>query len=130
MKILKKTLGVVLAMAMVVGATNVSVFAASSSKKVTGYGTLSGSLNKSGEYTTKVTKNNDKAYLTIGGVIQDRNGKNIKNQQTIKSSRGAKTFHGYWTSIPAKAYAIYGAHGVQGGTQYKGDATYTVTHVK
>lgn len=130
MKTLKKALGLVLAMAMVVGATNVSVFAASSSKSVTGYGTLYGSLNKSGEYTTKVTKNNDSARLTIGGVIQDRNGNNIKNQQTIKSDRGAKVFHGFWTSLPAKTYAIYGSHGVQDGTKYRDGVVYTVTHVK
>lgn len=130
MKTLKKTLGIVLAMAMVVGVTNVSAFAASSSKKVKGYGTLYGSLNKRGEYTTKVSKNTDKARLTIGGVIQDKNGKNIKNQQTLKSDRGVKTYHGYWTSLPAKTYAIYGSHGVQNGTKYNDGVVYTVTHVK
>lgn len=130
MKTFKKTLGIVLAMAMVVGAANISAFAASSSKNVKGYGTLYGSVNKSGRYTTKVSKNTDKARLTISGLLQDKNGKNIDKQRTIKSDRGAKVLQGHWNYLPAKTYAIYGAHGVQDGIKYKDGVVYTVTHTK
>jgi len=106
---------------------SISAFAASASTTTTGYGTLSGTLSSAGAYTTKVTKNTDSAYLTISGTIQNSAGTTLVTQQTIKSSTSATSFSGTWSSIPSTAYALYGAHGVQGGSTYGSAAVYTYT---
>lgn len=125
---LKKTLILGLAVAMVT-VNSASVFAASSSTSTTGYGTLYGSLTSTGSYVTKVDKNNDNAKLTISGEIQDKAGNTLISKQTIYSSSGATNYSGQWSSIPSNAYALYGTHGVQNGSQYGSAAVFTVTHV-
>lgn len=122
----KKIASVVVAMAMVT-CVPLTAFAGSSSKSVNGYGTLYGSLGRTGSYVTSVSKNNDRAYLTIGGTIQDKNGNTIEKQQNIYSSRGETYFSGSWRYVPSNAYALYGAHGVQGGSTYGAAAVYTYT---
>lgn len=112
-----------------IGTSSLTAFAASSSTAATGYGTLYGSLSKTGYYVTSVTKNNDNAKLTISGTIQDVNGRTVATQQTIYSDRGDTSFAGTWKYVPSNAYALYGTHGVQNGTQYGAAAVYTVTHV-
>ncbi|MBM7713264.1 hypothetical protein MHB50_13750 [Siminovitchia sp. FSL H7-0308] len=102
-------------------------FANTSSKPVTGYGTLTGTLSGS-NYITKVTQNPDSAQLSIKGSMQDRNGKTVVSTQEIKSPRGRTYFSGSWSSVPSNVYVIYGTHGVQGGSKYKAAAVYTYTH--
>ncbi|GAC40920.1 uncharacterized conserved protein [Paenibacillus popilliae ATCC 14706] len=104
------------------------VFANSSSKSAPGYGTLYGSLAGT-SYTTTVSQNRDNAYLSVNGSIQDYHGNTLVAQQEIRSSRGATSLAGSWNGLPAKAYAIYGGHGVQGGSKYNAYAVYTYTHV-
>ena len=70
-----------------IGTSSLTAFAASSSTAATGYGTLYGSLSKTGYYVTSVTKNNDNAKLTISGTIQDVNGRTVATQQIIYSDR-------------------------------------------
>lgn len=120
----KKLLSLVGATALVM-AFSVSAFAGSSSKSVPGYGTLYGSLDGSGNYVTSVSSNPDRAYLTIKGVIQNINGSNISTQQEIDSGRGDTYHSGSWDWIPSNAYALYGTHGVQGGSRYGARAVYT-----
>ncbi len=122
-----KKIACVLVAAAMVTCLPITAFAGSSSKSVNGYGTLYGKLSSSGSYVTSVSKNNDRAYLTIGGTIQDKNGKTIEKQQNINSSRGETYFSGSWRYIPSNAYALYGAHGVQGGSTYGAAAVYTYT---
>jgi hypothetical protein len=129
MKKMKKFLVLSLTVAMV-AANGITAFAGSSSKSTTGYGTLYGSLTSSGSYVTQVDKNNDNAQLTISGEIQNKAGKTLVSKQTIYSSKGATRYSGKWSGIPSDAYALYGTHGVQNGTQYGSAAVYTVTHVE
>jgi len=81
------------------------------------YGTLTGTLSENGYYTTSVTRNPDSARLTISGLFQNVYGQNIGVQNNLYSARGARFFSGFWSSIPAGTYTMYGTHGVQGGTQ-------------
>ncbi|MEI3612558.1 hypothetical protein [Pseudogracilibacillus sp. SO30301A] len=104
-----------------------SAFANTSSKSVTGYGELTGTLSGK-SYTTKVTKNPDRAYLTIKGSMQNKKGQTVVNTQQLSSSRGAKNLRGKWSSVPSSIYVIYGTHGVQGGSKYGPAAVYTYTH--
>jgi hypothetical protein len=104
-----------------------SVLANTSSKSVTGYGTLTGTLSEK-SYTTKVTRNPDTAQLTIKGSMQDRSGKTVVNTSEIKSTRGRTSFSGQWSSVPSNVYVIYGTHGVQGGSKNPAAAVYTYTH--
>lgn len=112
---------------VIVASFQITAFAGSSSKSTSGYGKLYGSLNSSGSYVTSVDRNNDRAYLLIGGTIQNKAGTTLITQQNITSSRGATYFSGYWTNIPSSAYALYGAHGVQGGSKYGASVVYTYT---
>ena len=130
MKLKFKKLAIMALTVATVASNGMTAFAASNSKTTSGYGKLYGSLTKTGNYVTSVTKNPDKAKLTISGTIQDVNGKTLVTQQPIYSGRGATKLSGHWTNIPSRAYAIYGAHGVQGGTKYGAAVVYTVTHVK
>lgn len=123
---MKKFLAVAMALTLM-GATSITVCAASSSKPVNGYGTLSGTLTSNGNFTTRVTKNPDRAYLTIAGTVQDINGNTIYNQSQINSDRGETYLGGYYKQIPSNAYAIFGTHGVQGGSTYGAGAVYTYT---
>ncbi|NNJ29508.1 hypothetical protein [Lacrimispora defluvii] len=123
----KKIAGVLVTVAMVT-CLPLTAFAGSNSTSTKGYGTLYGNLSSSGSYVTSVSKNEDRAYLTIGGTIQDKNGNTIEKQQNISSSRGDTYFSGSWRYIPSNAYALYGAHGVQGGSTYGAAAVYTYTH--
>lgn len=128
MKFGKKTiLGMVAIMACVSVAT--AAFADTKSVTLTGYGQLKGTLDGR-YYATTVTNNPDNAILTIEGTIQDKNGKTLIAQKKLESRRGERSFSGYWTGLPSNAYAIYGAHGVKGGTKYKPGVVYTVTHIK
>lgn len=105
-----------------------SAFANTSFKSVTGYGTLTGTLYGK-NYTTKVTKNPDRARLTIKGSMQNKKGQTVVNTQQLKSSRGKTSYSGRWSSVPSSVYVIYGTHGVQEGSKYGADAVYTYTHV-
>jgi len=132
MKSGKKFIAGIAAAAACLSIATVTAFANTSSTPATGYGTLTGTLTSGTDtayYTTQVTQNNDNAYLTIAGSIQDQAGKTLVTKQQINSSRGATTFSGSWTSLPAGAYAVYGTHGVQGGRTYGAYAVYTYTHV-
>lgn len=100
-----------------------SAFANTSSKSVTGYGKLTGTLSGK-SYTTKVTKN----PLTIKGSMQNKKGKTVVNTQQIKSARGKTNYSGRWSSVPSSVYVIYGTHGVQEGSKYGPAAVYTYTH--
>jgi|SRR5690606_30118820 hypothetical protein len=106
----------------------VTAFANTSSTSAPGYGTLTGTLTGK-SYITKVTKNNDNAYLTVKGSMQDKNGNTVVSTQEIKSPRGYTSYSGAWTSVPSNVYVIYGTHGVQGGSQYGAKAVYTYSHV-
>jgi len=106
---------------------SVTASANTSSTPATGYGTLTGSLSGT-SYTTTVTTNPDSAYLTVKDSMQDRNGNTVVSTQEIRSSRGVKSFGGYWSSVPSNVYVIYGTHGVQGGSRYSAKAVYTYTH--
>lgn len=123
---MKKFLAVAMALTLM-GATSITVCANTQSLKLNGYETLTGTLISSGNFTTKVTTNPDRAYLTIAGTIQDVNGNTIYNQSQINSDRGVKSYSGYYQKKPANAYAIFGAHGVQGGSTYGAGAVYTYT---
>ncbi|WCR29618.1 hypothetical protein L3476_13325 [Paenibacillus thiaminolyticus] len=127
MKLGKKTIAGLVA---VVACFSMSTAAFANTQEVdaTGYGKLTGTLSGK-NYTTKVSQNRDNAYLTVGGTIQDINGNTLVRQQEIRSSRGATILSGSWNSLPSKAYAIYGVHGVQGGNTYGAQAVYTYTHV-
>lgn len=127
MKLGKKTIAGLVAI-VACFSVSTAAFANTSSTSAPGYGTLTGTLSGK-NYTTKVSYNNDNAYLTVSGTIQDINGNTLVQQQEIRSSRGATNFSGSWTSLPSKAYAIYGAHGVQGGNTHGAKAVYTYTHV-
>ena len=120
----KKLLSLIGATALVM-TFSISAFAGSSSKSVPGYNTLSGSLDGNGNYVTSVSRNPDNAYLTIKGVIENRNGSQISTQQEIDSDRGETYHSGSWDWIPSDAYALYGTHGVQGGSRYGARAVYT-----
>ena len=122
----RKLLTSIAALALVL-CMSVPAFAATSTTSTSGYGTLTGTLSSNGSYTTKVTRNNDRAYLTISGTIQNSAGSTLVTQQTISSSRGVTSFSGRWSGIPSNAYALYGAHGVQGGSTYGAAAVYTYT---
>lgn len=129
MRKLKKLCSLAL-IATMIACTGSATFAATSSKKVPAYGTLRGTLDVKGNYKTTVTKNPDKAKLTISGSIENKAGKTLVKKQTIYSARGKKTLSGYWTSMPSNTYAVYGTHGVQNGTKYGAQAVYTSTHAK
>lgn len=120
----KKLLSLIGATALVM-TFSISAFAGSSSKYVSGYGTLYGSLDGNGDYVTSVSNNPDRAKLTIKGLIEDRNGRNVSTQQEIKSGRGATDFSGQWSRIPSNAYALFGTHGVQEGGTYGANLVYT-----
>ena len=122
-----KKIGTVMAALAIAVSLPITAFAASNSTKAKGYGTLYGSLTSSGSYTTSVSENGDNAYLTISGTIQNKAGSTIATQNTISSSRGRTSFSGSYNYIPSGAYAIYGAHGVQGGRTYGAAAVYTYT---
>lgn len=121
--------GIALAMTVALAVPAMAVNVGKNSKTVPGYGTLYGSLSVSGAYVTSVTTNPDQAILTIAGTIQNLAGETLVEQKTIESNKGATYFNGYWTYIPANAYALYGAHGIQGGGTYDAQVVYTVTHV-
>lgn len=121
--------GITLAMALALAVPAMAYNIGESSEIVPGYGTLYGSLSTSGYYVTSVTKNPDRAILTIAGTIQNSAGATLVEQQTIRSDQGETYFNGVWSYIPANAYALYGAHGVQSGGTYDAQAVYTVTHV-
>ncbi|RJG21246.1 hypothetical protein [Paenibacillus thiaminolyticus] len=127
MKLGKKTIAGLVAV-VACFSLSTAAFANTSSTSAPGYGTLTGELSGK-SYKTKVSQNRDNAYLTVGGTIQDINGKTLVRQQEIRSSRGATNLSGSWSSLPSKAYAIYGAHGVQGGNTHGAKAVYTYTHV-
>lgn len=127
-KLFKKVFtGSIVALLICSALTAGNAFANTSSKSVTGYGTLTGTLSGQ-SYTTRVTRNNDNAYLTIKGSMQDRNGSTVVNTQQLNSQRGRTTYSGRWSSVPSNVYVIYGTHGVQGGNQYGAGAVYTYTH--
>lgn len=123
---IKKFLALAMALTLM-GATSITVCANTKSLDLNGYETLTGTLVSSGNFTTKVTYNPDRAYLTIAGTVQDINGRTIYTQSQINSDRGVKSFAGYYRQIPSNAYAIFGTHGVQGGSQYGAGAVYTYT---
>ncbi|TDL55400.1 hypothetical protein QJQ58_14360 [Paenibacillus dendritiformis] len=127
MKLGKKTIAGLVAV-VACFSMSTAAFANTSEVDAKGYGKLTGTLSGK-NYTTKVSYNNDNAYLTVAGTIQDINGNTLVQQQEIRSSRGSTNFSGSWTSLPSKAYAIYGAHGVQGGNTHGAKAVYTYTHV-
>ncbi|HEY4601542.1 MAG TPA: hypothetical protein VIG73_09780 [Cerasibacillus sp.] len=123
----KKALTSSIAAILICLSLTVPAFANTSSKPVSGYGTLTGTLSGS-NYNTRVTQNPDSAQLTIKGSMQDRNGKTVVNTLDIKSTRGSTYFSGSWSSVPSNVYVIYGTHGVQGGSKYGAAAVYTYTH--
>ncbi|MBG9795479.1 hypothetical protein ABD76_24665 [Paenibacillus dendritiformis] len=127
MKFGKTIVGMVAIMACVSVAT--AAFADTKSVKLTGYGQLKGTL-EGRYYETSVTDNPDNAILTIEGTIQDKNGKTLIGQKKLESRRGDRSLSGYWSGLPSNAYAIYGAHGVKGGSKHKPGVVYTVTHIK
>ncbi len=131
MKYTKKfiSLAIVFVMVLAMSITALAYNVGSNSKETEGYGLLKGTLSETGYYTTSVEKNPDHAYLTIAGEIQNRLGETIGNVDQIKSEDGATDFAGAWNYIPAGAYVLYGAHGVQGGSKYGAAVVYTVVHV-
>ena len=129
MKTLKPKLSAILLTGVVAAAMALPTFAARSSTSAPGYGTLYGTITSSGRLTTSVSYNNDQATLLIGGTQADRNGNTLVTQQNLYSSRGAKSFNATWTNIFSNTYALYGAHGVQGGSTHGASATYTYTKV-
>lgn len=125
MRLSKKIFSIGLAACML---ASMATTAMASSKYVVGYGTLSGNLTSNGNFETKVSYNNDNATLLVGGVVQDIYGNNIFNQSNLYSSKGVVNHYGVWdTSIPSNAYALYGSHGVQGGTLQDPAVVYTYT---
>ncbi|MDG0871717.1 hypothetical protein ABEX25_27925 [Paenibacillus thiaminolyticus] len=127
MKLGKKTIAGLVAV-VACFSLSTAAFANTSEVDATGYGKLTGTLSGK-SYKTTVSQNRDNAYLTVGGTIQDINGNTLVQQQEIRSSRGSTNLSGSWNALPSKAYAIYGAHGVQGGNTYGAKAVYTYTHV-
>jgi hypothetical protein len=128
---LKKLLSCITAIALIASMATVA-FALNSdtkSKSATGYGTLSGTVWSDGTYVTSVTSNPDNAQLTITGLIQNSAGQDLAGPTLLKSQRGVTSISAYWSSLPAGTYAIYGTHGVQGGSTHPAAAVYTVTHV-
>lgn len=124
-----KKIGAVMAALALAVSLPITASAASSKVKTDDYGTLRGTLNNKGYFTTSVTQNDDNAYLTISGTVQNKAGATLYKQTTIKSSRGRLSFDGYYKSIPSGAHSIYGAHGVQGGSSHGAAAVYTYTTV-
>ncbi|MEK4060036.1 MULTISPECIES: hypothetical protein [Paenibacillus] len=113
-------------------AVAVTAFANTDTKNVNGYGTLKGTLSASGStanYSTSVSSNSDRAYLTIAGSAQNVNGTTVITKSQINSSRGATSYNGYLSPLGSNVYVVYGTHGVQGGSTYSADAVFTYTHL-
>lgn len=102
----------------------VPVCAGTSTQSTTGYGTLKGYFSSSSAYTS-VGKNNDNAYLTIQGEAQTSAGSTV-SVGNMTSSRG-QTYVSTGVYTPSGTYALFGAHGVQGGNTYGAYAVYTYT---
>ena len=124
------TLGVIIAFAVVLAMAipAMAYDVDETSKSVPGYGTLYGSQNSVGGYSTTVTQNPDNAVLSITTTVQNIAGTTILNASS-QSEAGATVYSGTWSSLPDDAYALWGAHGVQSGWAYSAQAVYTVTHV-
>ncbi|MBD3919000.1 hypothetical protein H8B09_09565 [Paenibacillus sp. PR3] len=131
MKLAKKyTVGVIASVACLAFA--VTAFANTSTTSTTGYGTLKGSLTIAGTDAvihTTVSYNNDNAYLTDAGSIQDINGATVATKAQVNSSRGETSWPLYYGPLPSNTYVVYGTHGVQGGNTYGASAVYTYTHI-
>jgi hypothetical protein len=103
----------------------VPAFAVSSSKSVSGYGTLKGTLtDKNGiSFKTSVTKNPDDATLTYEIEYVNVAGKTLVHDQS--SAQNVVTISGTRSSRPSGTSTIFGAHGVQGGSKYGSQVVYT-----
>ncbi|KHL91343.1 hypothetical protein QW71_35190 [Paenibacillus sp. IHB B 3415] len=133
MKLNKKIIFRIAATAACLSLVSVPVFADDSAvKSATGYGTLTGVLSASyyGSYFhTLVSYNNDNAYLTINGTVQNQSGSTVGTKAQVNSTRGVTTFFDNLAPMPSNAYAVYGTHGVQGGNTYGASAVYTYTNI-
>ncbi|MFC6649242.1 MULTISPECIES: hypothetical protein [Paenibacillus] len=133
MKFTKKMIVRIAATASCLSLLSAPVFADDSAvKNATGYGTLTGVLSAAyyGSYFhTLVSHNNDNAYLTIRGTVQNQSGITISTKAQVNSTRGATTFFDNLAPMPSNAYAVYGTHGVQGGNTYGASAVYTYTNI-
>lgn len=96
-------------------------------KEVPGYGSLQGSLYDDGICITRVDQNPDNAILTLITSLQDSSGNTIETRSAY-GNRGDVLLMECWDSFPANAHALYGTHGVQGGSTYQAAVVYTVTH--
>lgn len=115
-----------LALSVVMGVT---AFAMGQSSTPAGpYGTLTGYIYETGLLITTIDQNPDNAYLTITGEAVNSAGQVIKRVNG-QSSRGATYYQLSLAPIPAGTYALYGAHGVQGGNTYGSYVVYTYTSV-
>ncbi|MCG7437670.1 hypothetical protein [Lysinibacillus fusiformis] len=129
MKFFKKAMTGVAATVVCLSLAAVNASADTQSTPAPGYGTLTGKLHGGVQYDTWISQNPDNAYLTTVRTIQDKNGKTIASGGLEKSNRGETWFVTMWDWTPMDSYAVYGTHGVQGGTKYGAKAVYTYTHI-
>ncbi|KTD88331.1 hypothetical protein [Paenibacillus etheri] len=132
MKFNKKMIAGITATIACLSLASVPVFANTDTTSTQGYGTLKGNLSAEsyGAYFhTMVDQNNDNAYLTIKGTVQNQNGSTIATKQQVNSARGQTFFSDNLSPLPANSYAVYGTHGVQGGNTYGAAAVYTYTNI-
>lgn len=126
-----KRITVVAAAMVCTMAVSMTAFAKPSDEKDTdAYGKLKGTINSSGYLTVSIETNPDRANLTLGGTQVAKTGETVVTQQNLKTpTRGTRFFDAQWNRIDPRAYTLFGAHGVQDGTQYSADAIYTSTGV-
>ena len=106
------------------------VLAGTSTTDVGNYGTLTGttsSRNRKVTGITRITKNPDRAYLTLKMEAMDINGEWVLDDYYNWSDRGATSLSDSSATLPTDAYKVFATHGVQGGSTNPSYAVYTVT---
>lgn len=126
--------GTTMAAVMLVGTMSFSTisYAGTTKKKVTGYGTLTGSVSGTivaGSLKTSVTKNNDNAKLTIKLDFENKAGVKKNKVPRTYSLKGATSLSGKYKFADKDVTVVYGAHGVQNGTKYGAEVVYTYTEL-
>ena len=94
------------------------------------YGELKGELYGTRAKVTSVTSvtyNPDNAYLTAKLDAKNRQGDTLKTTGVRKSSTGILRYTFNWTNVESACYSVFGAQGVQGGTNQPAKAVYTYT---
>lgn len=94
------------------------------------YGELKGELYGTRAKVTSVTSvtyNPDNAYLTTKLDAKNKQGATLGTSGTQETPKGYLKFTFNWTNLESACYSVFGAQGVQGGTNQPAKAVYTYT---